>query len=185
MKKENKELARERRAKQRKQEENKKRVVKFIFIILPLALIISFTVFAVKYNQTHVTVATDSTTEALTDTETADITTESVDNVTSNADESGYNTDTSLVVQEGDSLNIDYVGSIDGVEFSGGNTNSAGTELTIGSDSYIDGFEDQLIGHNVGETVDVTVTFPENYGVDDLNGKEAVFTVTINGIYEN
>ncbi len=54
----------------------------------------------------------------------------------------------------------------------------------IGSGSYIDDFEDQLIGAHPGDTVEVTVTFPEDYGVEELNGKEAVFTVTVNGIYE-
>ncbi len=95
-----------------------------------------------------------------------------------------YNTDTSLVVADGDTVNIDYVGSIDGVEFEGGSTNGAGTSLTIGSGSYIDDFEQQLIGHNVGEEVEVNVTFPENYGNEELNGKDALFKVVINGIYE-
>ena len=59
-----------------------------------------------------------------------------------------------------------------------------GTQLVIGSHSYIDDFEEQLIGHKVGEEVDVLVTFPEDYGKEDLNGKEALFKVVINGIYE-
>lgn len=95
-----------------------------------------------------------------------------------------YSTDTSLTVTDGDTVNIDYVGSIDGVEFSGGSTDGAGADLTIGSGTYIDDFEEQLIGYHPGDTVEVTVTFPEDYGVDDLNGQEAVFEVTINGIYE-
>ena len=95
-----------------------------------------------------------------------------------------YNTDKSLVVADGDTVNIDYVGSIDGVEFAGGNTNGAGAQLTIGSGTYIDDFEEQLIGHNVGDEVDVNVTFPENYGNEELNGKEALFKVVINGIYK-
>lgn len=89
-----------------------------------------------------------------------------------------------MTVEDGDTVNIDYVGSVDGEEFSGGNTNGAGTDLVIGSGSYIDDFEDQLIGTHPGDTVEVTVTFPEDYGVEELNGKEAVFTVTVNGIYE-
>ncbi len=95
-----------------------------------------------------------------------------------------YSTDTALTVEDGDTVNIDYVGTVDGEEFSGGNTNGAGTDLVIGSGSYIDDFEDQLIGAHPGDTVEVTVTFPEDYGVEELNGKEAVFTVTVNGIYE-
>ena len=54
----------------------------------------------------------------------------------------------------------------------------------IGSGTYIDNFEEQLIGVHPGDEVEVTVTFPDDYGVDDLNGKEAVFDVTVNGIYE-
>lgn len=94
-------------------------------------------------------------------------------------------TDTSLEVADGDKVNIDYVGTVDGVEFEGGNTNGTGTDLTIGSGSYIDDFEDQLIGAHPGDTVEVNVTFPEDYGNEELNGKDAVFTVTVNGIYED
>lgn len=94
------------------------------------------------------------------------------------------NTDTSLIVQNGDNINIDYVGTIDGEEFSGGSTKGKGEHLLVGSGSYIDDFEEQLIGHRVGETVDVTVTFPEDYPDDSLRNKEAVFATTINGIYQ-
>ena len=93
-------------------------------------------------------------------------------------------TDTSLTIEDGDTVNIDYVGSIDGVEFEGGNTNGNGADLVIGSHTSIDDFEEQLIGHHPGDSVDVTVTFPEDYGKDELNGKEALFKVTINGIYK-
>lgn len=85
-------------------------------------------------------------------------------------------------VEEGDSVNIDYVGTIDGVEFDGGSTDGNGTTVTAGGDDYIDDFLDQLIGHEVGETFDINVTFPDDYGVDELNGKDAVFTTTINYI---
>ena len=85
-------------------------------------------------------------------------------------------------VEDGDSVNIDYVGSIDGKEFDGGSTNGKGTTVTAGGDNYIDDFLDQLIGHKVGETFDINVTFPDDYGVDDLNGKDATFSTTINYI---
>ena len=91
--------------------------------------------------------------------------------------------DSSIVIASGDTVNIDYVGSIDGVEFSGGNTNGAGADLTIGSGTYIDDFEEQLIGSHPGDTVEVNVTFPENYGNEELNGKDALFVVEVNGIY--
>lgn len=93
--------------------------------------------------------------------------------------------DTEKKVVEGDTVRIDYVGSIDGVEFEGGNSNGAGYDLTIGSGQFIDGFEEQLIDHTPGEVVTVTATFPEEYENNpDLAGKEANFEVTIHGIYE-
>lgn len=91
--------------------------------------------------------------------------------------------DTALTAADGDTLNIDYVGTVDGVEFEGGNTNGAGADLTLGSGTYVDDFEDQLIGSHPGDQVVVTVTFPEDYSSADLAGKEAKFDVTVNGIY--
>lgn len=88
-------------------------------------------------------------------------------------------------VADGDKVNIDYVGTIDGVEFEGGNSGGNGYDLTIGSGQFIEGFESQLIGHNAGEDVTVNVTFPEDYGKEDLAGKDAQFAVTIHGIYQN
>lgn len=66
----------------------------------------------------------------------------------------------------------------------GGSTDGNGTDLVIGSGDYIDDFENQLIGSHPGDTVEVQVTFPDDYGNEELNGKDAVFTVTVNGIYE-
>ena len=79
---------------------------------------------------------------------------------------------------------IDYVGKIDDVAFDGGSTDGNGTDLVIGSGSYIDNFEEQLIGAHPGDEVEVKVTFPDDYQATDLAGKEAVFDVTVNGIYE-
>ncbi len=87
------------------------------------------------------------------------------------------------VVADGDKVNIDYVGTMDGVEFEGGNSGGNGYDLTIGSGQFIEGFESQLIGHKAGEDVTVKVTFPEDYGQADLAGKPAEFAVTIHGIY--
>ena len=101
---------------------------------------------------------------------------------------SQYATDekvTDRAAADGDTVNIDYVGSVDGVEFNGGNTQGNGADLTLGSHSYIDDFEDQIVGHMPGESFDVTVTFPEDYGNEDLNGKEAVFETTLNYIKES
>ena len=83
------------------------------------------------------------------------------------------NADTALEVKEGDEVNIDYVGSIDGVEFDGGTAENQ--TLVIGSGSFIPGFEEQLIGTAIGEEKDVNVTFPADYHAAELAGKEAVF----------
>ena len=91
---------------------------------------------------------------------------------------------TDRAVMDGDTLNIDYVGSVDGVEFEGGSTQGAGSEVTIGVTNFIDDFLEQLIGHEPGETFDIEVTFPEEYGKEELNGKDAVFNITINYIVE-
>ena len=98
--------------------------------------------------------------------------------------------DTESTIQNGDSVNIDYVGSVDGIEFTGGNTNGQGTTVTAGSTQYVDDFLTQIIGHKPGETFDVVVTFPDGYNDrTDANGdpiklagQEAVFSVTINYI---
>ena len=90
--------------------------------------------------------------------------------------------DATLEIANGDTVNIDYVGTIDGVEFEGGNSNGAGYDLTIGSGSFVDDFEQQLIGHKPGEEVTVEVTFPEDYSGADVAGKDASFAVTIHGI---
>ncbi len=91
------------------------------------------------------------------------------------------NTDTNLVIADGDEVNIDYVGTVDGVEFEGGNSGGAGADLVIGSGSFVDDFEQQLIGHKPGEEVTVDVTFPEDYD-EEMAGKDASFAVTIHGI---
>lgn len=95
---------------------------------------------------------------------------------------------TDRAVCEGDTVTIDFEGKKDGVAFEGGT--STGYELEIGSHSFIDGFEDGLIGVMPGETVDLDLTFPENYPSEDLAGQAVVFTVTVHNIladtdYEN
>ncbi len=83
-------------------------------------------------------------------------------------------------VEDGDMTVIDFEGFVDGVAFEGGK----GTDypLTIGSHSFIDTFEEQLIGKNIGEEVDVNVTFPEEYHAEELKGKPALFKVTVKEI---
>ncbi len=92
---------------------------------------------------------------------------------------------TDRAVQDGDTVNIDYVGSVDGEEFAGGSTGGSGTNVVIGVTQYIDDFLEQLIGHKPGETFDVNVTFPDPYENNtDLSGKDAVFVTTINYVEE-
>ncbi len=86
-------------------------------------------------------------------------------------------------IKDGDKVNIDYVGTMDGVEFEGGNSGGNGYDLTIGSGQFIEGFESQLIGHKPGDEVTVNVTFPEDYNNAELAGKPAQFAVTVHGIY--
>lgn len=90
-----------------------------------------------------------------------------------------------LIIKEdaaelGDTVVIDFVGSVDGVEFDGGKGDNFSLEL--GSGQFIPGFEDQLVGAKAGETVDVNVTFPENYQAEDLAGKDAKFVTTVHEV---
>lgn len=91
-----------------------------------------------------------------------------------------YEEVTGRAVENGDIVNIDYEGKKDGVAFEGGT--AQGYDLTIGSGTFIEGFEEGLIGVNVGETVDLNLTFPEEYHSADLAGQAVVFTVTVNSI---
>lgn len=83
-------------------------------------------------------------------------------------------------VQDGDQINLDYCGKVDGVAFDGGTAQKQ--TLVIGSHTFIEGFEEQLVGMNIGETKDIDVTFPAEYHAEELKGKPAVFTVTVNAI---
>ncbi len=83
-------------------------------------------------------------------------------------------------VENGDIVNLDYSGSVDGVKFDGGTASNQ--ELTIGSHTFIPGFEEQMIGMTIGETRDLNVPFPNDYHAKELAGKDSVFTVTVNKI---
>ena len=84
-------------------------------------------------------------------------------------------------VEKGDMIKLDFDGSVDGVPFDGGKAENY--DLTVGSGSFIPGFEDQLVGVKIGEEVDVKVTFPEDYHAKDLAGKDAVFKCKVNEIH--
>lgn len=90
------------------------------------------------------------------------------------------NTSVSGPAAKWDTVTIDYVGKLNGEAFSGGTASDQ--QLMLGSGTYIDGFEDGVIGHNVGETFDLTLTFPQNYHNTSLAGKEVVFTITLDKI---
>ncbi len=85
-------------------------------------------------------------------------------------------------VKDMDTVNIDFEGSVEGVPFDGGK--SENYDLVVGSHTFIPGFEEQLIGKNIGDNVDVNVIFPEEYHSEELKGKEALFKVKINSIKE-
>ncbi|MDF7638848.1 trigger factor [Lactobacillus sp. ESL0791] len=82
--------------------------------------------------------------------------------------------------EKGDTVTIDYKGTVDGKEFDGGSAEDY--QLELGSKTFIPGFEDQLIGHKAGDEVDVVVTFPEDYGAKDLAGKEAHFATKLHEV---
>ncbi|MCU6763085.1 Trigger factor [uncultured Roseburia sp.] len=84
--------------------------------------------------------------------------------------------------EDGSKVNIDYTGTVDGKEFDGGS--AEGADLTLGSGSFIDGFEDGLVGHKAGEEVTLNLKFPDDYSANkDLAGKDSVFKVKINKVY--
>lgn len=83
-------------------------------------------------------------------------------------------------VKETDVVNIDYVGKLNGEEFDGGT--AEGQTLDIANSTYIEGFAEGLVGKTIGDTVDLNLTFPEDYGNEELNGQDVVFTVTINSV---
>ena len=161
MKKENRKLAQQRRAAERKQQKAKRRRQKGLVIALPIILVLLILVLAVySLNSEKANTSAES--------------------------ESTYTlqTDPSLTVENGDTVHIDYVGTINGIAFPGGSTDENGAYLVIGSNTYIDDFEEQLIGAHPGDEVEVNVTFPIDYAKGELAGEDAVFMVTIRGIYE-
>ena len=108
------------------------------------------------------------------------VTDEDVQNEIDNA-LANYPVEVDQAAKEGDTVNIDYVGKIDGEEFDGGS--DEGADLKLGSGKFIDGFEDGLIGARKGETRTLNLTFPEDY-TQDLAGKAVEFTVTVNAVKE-
>ena len=176
MKKENKKMAQERRAAERKKQERMQVVKYTIAVVVVLAFfggMIAFGVMESKRDDSG-----DANTNTATDTQT-----------TLEQQDDKMDTDTNRKVENGDTVAVHYQGTVDGIPFAGG---TGDYDLLIGSHSFIDDFEEQLIGHNIGETVEVNVTFPEGYGgtYQDAEGEEhslsnvdATFMVDIKGIY--
>ncbi|MBS4968383.1 MAG: FKBP-type peptidyl-prolyl cis-trans isomerase [Lachnospiraceae bacterium] len=188
MKKENRKAAQQRRAEERRKLAKKKKIKKILTWVISAAVVILLLLLVIFGDQllskdSSGSSASSSVSESSDTTSDSSVSDSSATDTSSGS--TAYSTDTSLTIEDGDTVNIDYVGSIDGVEFEGGSTNGAGTDLTIGSGLYIDDFEEQLIGAHPGDSVEVNVTFPDDYQQEDLQGKDALFQVTINGIYEN
>ena len=113
----------------------------------------------------------------------AEVTDEMVDQYIQSVLDSNKNKEeVDRAVKDGDVVDIKYVGKKDGVEFDNGSSDSY--ELTIGYNTFIDGFEDGVIGMKKDETKDLNLTFPEDYSNTDLAGADVVFTVTVNHVYE-
>lgn len=164
MKKENKKMAQERRAAERKKQERMQIVKYAVAVVVVLVFFGGMIAFGVVESKK------DNNEDVNTATDVQDT------------------KETKSVVENGDTVAIHYEGTVDGIAFGGG---TGDYNLVIGSHSFIDDFEEQLIGHKVGETVEVVVTFPEGYsgtyqdadGEDhSLSNVEATFMVDINGI---
>lgn len=106
---------------------------------------------------------------------------EDIENYITSVQEQNTEEVTDRAAKEGDTVNIDFVGKMNGEEFEGGS--SQGYDLKLGSGQFIDGFEDSIVGHNKGETFDWNGKFPDPYtGNPDFSGKDVTFTITVNSI---
>ncbi|MCD7709515.1 MAG: FKBP-type peptidyl-prolyl cis-trans isomerase [Clostridiales bacterium] len=189
MNKENKKKAQQERAKAREKAQRKKRRndllktwVPIVVVIIVVVIIIAAIVMSRNESSSGGNFYEDGSEYGIIAEDGEDY--EDDDDFDEDEDDLWLDTEEGYVVEEGDTVNIDYTGYLDGEAFDGGSTNGAGADLTLGSGTYIDGFEDGIIGHEVGETFDIDVTFPEDYGVESLNGQAVVFTITINGVYD-
>lgn len=180
MKKENRKMAQELRARERAAAARRKKTQKIVITVLVLAAV-AVVAAGIILTSTSVGKESSSSSESVV---SASASSAGAVTGTSSSSEKKLDTTKGAVVQAGDTINLDYVGSVDGIEFEGGSTQGQGTDLTLGSGTYIDGFEEAVEGHKVGESFDIHVTFPENYGNSDLAGKDAVFNITINGVYK-
>ena len=195
MKKENRELAKQRREKERKKKQTLHLVKKIVLGVIIAAIVVALVWVSVDtYKESRkeakaktTTSSTKSSSSSSTDsTDSSATDTSSTSDSSSSSATSGKTLDKTkgTVVKSGDTVNIDYTGYLNGTAFDGGSTNGAGADLTLGSGIYIDGFESSIEGHSVGESFDINVTFPTDYSSTDLAGKAVTFHVTINGVYK-
>ena len=178
MKKENKQEAKRKkaaRARRNSKAKNGLYLLKFWGPIVGTVIVVIFLIWAIATSGVEEAANTNNT--------------ENIEKVTQQESETSevtedYNREKGIVVKNKDTINVDYVGYIDGEEFVGGSTQGAGRKLVLGAGETIEGFDQGIIGHKVGEIFDVKTTFPEDYWSKDKAGKDVVFTVTINGIYQ-
>lgn len=181
MNKQNKKIAQEKRRIEREKAEKKAKVVNLLKFWVPVVVVIVL-IWAVATSGGSSSKGTDDTQAASQTTESQASETQSSDSQTEAAT---LNTEVDTVAENGDKVNIDYTGYMDGEKFEGGSTDGQGTDLVLGSGSYIDGFEDGVVGHKVGETFDLNLKFPDDYKVNtELAGKDVTFEVTLNGVYK-
>ena len=181
MNKQNKKIAQEKRRIERERAEKKAKVVNLLKFWVPVVVVIVL-IWAVATSGGSSSNGTDGTEAASQTTESQASETQSSDSQTEAAT---LNTETDTVAENGDKVNIDYTGYMDGEKFEGGSTEGQGTDLVLGSGSYIDGFEEGVVGHKVGETFDLNLKFPDDYKVNtELAGKDVTFEVTLNGVYK-
>ena len=173
MNKQNKKIAQEKRRIEREKAEKKAKVVnllKFWVPVVAVVVVVIVLIWAVATSGGSSSKGTDGTQAASQTTESQAAT---------------LNTETDTVAENGDKVNIDYTGYMDGEKFEGGSTDGQGTDLVLGSGSYIDGFEEGVVGHKVGETFDLNLKFPDDYKTNtELAGKDVTFEVTLNGVYK-
>ena len=182
MNKQNKKIAQEKRRIEREKAEKKAKVVNLLKFWVPVVAVVVIVIVLIWTSGGSSSKGTDGTEAASQTTESQASETQSSDSQTEAAT---LNTETDTVAENGDKVNIDYTGYMDGEKFEGGSTDGQGTDLVLGSGSYIDGFEDGVVGHKVGETFDLNLKFPDDYKTNtELAGKDVTFEVTLNGVYK-
>lgn len=177
-------MAQQRRAEARAREARKKKALKIAGIAIVAAVVLSIfgAVFVSAVKNAKQALAENAEATETTETTISAADKDAADSASDSSSGPVLDTETGLVAENGDTVNIAFTGYLDGEAFDGGSSDSY--DLELGSGTFIDGFEEGVMGHAIGDTFDLNLTFPDNYGNSDLAGKDVVFTVTLNGIYE-